>query len=263
MSQTAAPSERKKAWLALLLACIAGSVDAIGYLTLLHLFTAHMSGNSAAFSAHLGQGDWSRAIFRLLPIPVFVVGVFAGAALGEIAMRRGVRSPMAAAFAVEAALLFAFMICGSSGFQQRTVEEQGTAPLTWKLSLLIALPAFAMGIQNATLRRVGGKTVRTTYVSGMLTNFAEESLAYIFWLHDRTTGRSWSRMQKTMRVSLRQSSFKYAAFFGGIWCAFVLGAVSGGWLSLQWQIHALLFPLSGLALLILLDLRQPIQPSRP
>src|SRR5262249_36270733 len=46
VSKAQARKEREKAGVVLLLAWIAGGVDAIGYLVLLHLFTAHMSGNS-------------------------------------------------------------------------------------------------------------------------------------------------------------------------------------------------------------------------
>jgi uncharacterized membrane protein YoaK (UPF0700 family) len=84
--------DREKAWLAVLLAWVAGFVDAVGYLSLSHLFLAHMSGNSAAMGAYFGQGRWGAAFHRAFPIPMFVLGVAAGAALNEAASRRGVRS---------------------------------------------------------------------------------------------------------------------------------------------------------------------------
>ena len=39
---------REKAWVALTLALVGGFVDAVGYITLLGVFIAHMSCNSAA-----------------------------------------------------------------------------------------------------------------------------------------------------------------------------------------------------------------------
>src|SRR5215475_312158 len=104
--------DREKAWLAVLLAWVAGFVDAVGYVLLFRLFIAHMSGNSAAMGAHFGQGEWGEAFYRAFPIPVFVLGVIAGAALNEAASRRGVRSLFSLTLSVEAALLFLFMICG-------------------------------------------------------------------------------------------------------------------------------------------------------
>ncbi len=43
--------------LALVLASVAGGVDAIGWLTLDHLFTAHMSGNTVNMTVHVALGD--------------------------------------------------------------------------------------------------------------------------------------------------------------------------------------------------------------
>jgi len=95
-----------------LLAWVAGFVDAVGYVSLSHLFIAHMSGNSAAMGAYFGQGRWGEAFHRAFPIPLFVLGVVAGAALNEAAFLHVVRSPFALTLWLEAALLAAFMACG-------------------------------------------------------------------------------------------------------------------------------------------------------
>ncbi|MDQ2798914.1 MAG: DUF1275 family protein [Armatimonadota bacterium] len=65
---------QEKARLGLLLAWVAGGVDATGFLTLAHLFTAHMSGNSVALAVSAAQGHWMEAARRAFPIPLFVVG---------------------------------------------------------------------------------------------------------------------------------------------------------------------------------------------
>ena len=57
------------------LAAVGGYVDAVGFLTLFHVFTAHMSGNSVWFGSSLGLGDWRIGLHHLFPIPLFVVGV--------------------------------------------------------------------------------------------------------------------------------------------------------------------------------------------
>lgn len=85
---------------------------------------------------------------------------------------------------VEAALLSLFMIYG--GEVIRGGETRANS--TWEFYSLVALPAFAMGLQDAALRRVGGRTVRTTYVTGTLTNLGEDCVAYLYWLRDRRWG---------------------------------------------------------------------------
>src|SRR5579883_2472981 len=107
-----APSNRVKSGLILGLAGIAGFVDAVGFLNLAHLFTTHMSGNSAAAGAYLGQGDWRSTLHRIIPVPVFVLGVIAGAFLTEQAVARHKRSVFWFPLALEAVLLALYLAAG-------------------------------------------------------------------------------------------------------------------------------------------------------
>ncbi len=90
--------KQEKIGLAMLLAWVAGFVDAGGYLTLAHVFTSHMSGNTVAMGAHLGNGQWTQVIRRAVPIAWFIFGVFLGAAFGIVAERAGFRSRFSPAF---------------------------------------------------------------------------------------------------------------------------------------------------------------------
>ncbi|HZT58682.1 MAG TPA: YoaK family protein [Pyrinomonadaceae bacterium] len=247
------PLEREKAWVAVLLACVAGAVDAVGYLTLFHLFTAHMSGNSVAMGAHLGRREWGEAFRRMFPIPVFVLGVTLGGVVTEVAGRRGVRAVFSPALALEMALLFAFMILGSEDFGGGGVSAEPS----WKFYALAGLPALAMGVQSATLRRVGGQTVRTTYITGLLTNLTEECVAFLFWLRDRTRRAGEGRGGWTLRV-LPKPSARRLALLGGVYGGYVFGAVAGSCAELRWSLLALILPLCGLAVVVGCDLVRPI-----
>lgn len=110
-----------------------------------------------------------------------------------------------------------------------------------------AAVALAMGVQNSTLRRVGRTGVRTTYVSGMLTDFAEEGAAYGLWLRDRTRGRGWCRLRRALRVSPRRGTVRKMGLFGGIWLSYAAGAALGSLAQGRWHWGALLLPLLGLA----------------
>lgn len=232
--------------MAVLLAWVAGIVDAIGYLTLFRLFTAHMSGNSVEMGLRLGQGEWGEALRRAVPIPLFVCGVALGAALSEAAARRGVRSTFALVLGLEAALLLAFMLYASG------LLRGGSIPTTadWTYYLPVALLVVAMGLQTATLQRVGGRTVRTTYVTGMLTNLAQESVAYLFWRHDHRHGQAGAES--------KNASLQRVALLAAIWCTYALGAILGGFAELHWALRSLLFPLCALVAVIVLDLLHPI-----
>lgn len=236
------------------LAWAAGGVDAVGYLTLFHLFTAHMSGNSAAMGAEVGRGAWTEGFRRLFPIPVFVAGVALGAVVTETGLRRKAVRPLLPTLGLEVALLAGFLFWGHALQGQRELH----APAGPAYYGLAALPALAMGVQNAALRRVGKVNVRTTYVTGMLTNFTETAVEVGYWLRDRTKGRGRRRLLLALRVAPRRPAARRISLFGGIWAVYVVGALLGGALQGRWGFWALLPPLAGLLGLIVADLRAPL-----
>jgi uncharacterized membrane protein YoaK (UPF0700 family) len=251
MARAQARAVRNRAWLARLLALNAGFVDAVGFLVLVRLFVAHMSGNTAALGVALGERHWGEALFRASPIPAFVLGTALGAAACEIAARRGVRSTFALACGLETILLLLFLVCGYRPFHTGSL----TPDLGWPFYLLAALPALAMGVQNASLRRVGGVGVRTTFVSGVLTNLAEEAVQVLFWLSD--TGRR-RRLGLVLRLAPRQDCFQRMTLHLSLWAAYVLGAAAGAWALGAWGLLALAAPVGGLAVLVVWGLIRPV-----
>jgi len=131
----------------------------------------------------------------------------------------------------------------------------------WRFYALVALPSLAMGIQNATLRRVGSATVRTTYISGMLTNFAEQSVQYLFWLRDHWVDHR-GRPGPLFRLSRQQPSFFHLWLQGSIWLIFVVGAILGVWATLRWGLISLALPIACLGFISLCDSINPIYPPR-
>jgi uncharacterized membrane protein YoaK (UPF0700 family) len=230
-----------KSFLALLAALVAGAVDGIGFVVLFHLFTAHMSGNSISSAVHLAQGDGGEALHRAFPIPVFVLGVFAGAALCEALSRRGVRRVHAVVLSLEALLLLLFLACVWWAGGDRVPREPAG-----RFYAVACLPALAMGVQNAALRRTGAVKVRTTFISGMLTNAAEEAAACLLW-------RCGSRGQG------EEPSVARMLFYSGIWLAYVLGAAGGVWAEARLGAAALLGPVVGLAVFVAWDVARPLR----
>jgi uncharacterized membrane protein YoaK (UPF0700 family) len=216
---------------ALLLAWIAGSVDGLGYLVLFHLFTANMTGNSVTLGTQLGQGYWVPAVRSAFPIPLFLAGVAVGALLRRAIARAG-RPPRPVILALEALLLLAFLVQG--GLEDRAggvLADSGT------FYALAALATLAMGLQNALPPQVRGHTVRTTYVTGTLTSFAEAAVAWAV------------RRDRRRRDEARFATMLY----GGLWTAYVLGAVASGLAERHWGPVGAALPLAGLGALIALD----------
>jgi uncharacterized membrane protein YoaK (UPF0700 family) len=194
-----------KAGLALLLAGVAGFADAVGYLTLHQIFTAHMTGNTTKLGIALGDGSISAAY----PLAAAVLGFVAGVGAGTLIVDGGRRR---AALLAEAALIAAFMVYGA------TVLHHGHAPdHAAGFYVLLSLLTMGLGIQSATLTRVGGATVRTSYISGVLTNLGQAGARR---LRGRPSGQEQTGL--LLLLCLCYLAAATAGAFGlshlGIWC---------------------------------------------
>ena len=135
-----------------------------------------MSGNSIHIGILLSQQSWNGMARFACAVVAYVSGMVLTRITVEAGARAGVRRIAMVTLAVEAALL---ALCSRMQGRQCTWEK-------WSMSdraayfLLIALLAFAMGVQTATLTRVGTLTVYTTFVTGTLTKLAERSRARCF-----------------------------------------------------------------------------------
>ena len=230
----------KELWPAILLAWIAGFVDSLGYLELSHVFTAHMSGNAAALGAHVGQGDWHEAMIRGMAIPPFVFGVALGVMAEATVDRRNPRAQLVPAFIMELACLGAFLLL-------RSFQRTGSPPAGQSVPLFpVCLLAVAMGLQSATLRRVGETRIRTTYVSGMLTNMTENGVRYLIY--------RWRHRAGSVAASTPSKPYgRLTATFGLIFVAFIVGGACGGFGQMSWGPPSLLAPIMCLLVLTLQD----------
>jgi uncharacterized membrane protein YoaK (UPF0700 family) len=138
---------RRGLMLAVLLAGLAGMVDAIGFMRLQHLFVSFMSGNSTQFAVALGRGRTEEAAQILALIVLFVVGAAGGQVLAHLTGPRHLTAVLAGV-----ALLLAL----SAVFD--------TAPVPMVV---------AMGALNAAMHRAGDIRVSLTFVTGTLARFGE------------------------------------------------------------------------------------------
>lgn len=148
--------------LALELAAIAGFVDAVGYLTLHHVFTAHMTGNASKLGVALAHGKLADAAPLAFVAVLFVLAI----AVGTIAVDHDCRW---AAYALQFAIVGVYMGYGSTVVHDGVGPSKTAAPFY----VLAGVATFALGLQTASLTRIDDATVRTTYVSGMLTRLGQ------------------------------------------------------------------------------------------
>jgi uncharacterized membrane protein YoaK (UPF0700 family) len=146
------------AWAGVLLTGVAGYVDALGYLKYFQIFSANMSGNHIRLGIDVTEGRWADAGLRLLPIASFAVGVVI-AELLVVGKRGSLRlRAVAPLWVMEAAALLVVML------GDQLVRDTHGRDL-----VLLGLLAFAMGMQNTSLRRSRSLDVFTTHVTGVLT----------------------------------------------------------------------------------------------
>ena len=186
-------SEAANWQLAALLAFTAGVVDVTGYLGL-RQFTSHMSGITATLAAELGTEN-----VRVLTFPAIVLGCFvAGAAFCAVVVnwerRRNRESLFAVPVAIEALLLAGVALFGGAGH----------------LFTSLAVMGFSMGLQNAVITKISDSEIRTTHVTGTITDIGIE-LGRLFY---------WNRTQRGTEVradrrKLALLTLLVGLFFGG------------------------------------------------
>lgn len=227
------PGDRVKAIAAVSLAFAAGCVDIIGYIRLGHVFTAHLTGNTVRLGEGLFDGHWGQAIKAGTVIAAFFCGSVAGRAMIEVGARKRLRSVATLTLLAEAVLIAAVAFSHGKGF------------------LWTALLAVAMGIQTATLTRIGPLTVHTTFVTGMLNKLAQLISHLSFLTYDAMRGAKIS-------PGTRGAIAGKAAFMFSVWLCYVVGAVFGTATRMRWDLLALLVPAFVCGLLIAVDQISPL-----
>jgi uncharacterized membrane protein YoaK (UPF0700 family) len=238
------------------MALVGGYVDVTGFFVLYHLFTSHMSGNTAAFAAGLASHDWHLAWFRLLPIPTFFFASLFGHWMLHWAERRHWRRRLTPMLALECMALIAFTVAGTSYMGPQGLDPASPVVFAGLVSLL----PFAMALQNSTLNTAGPPRVNTSFVTGNLVQFTEHCVRYGFWLADHA-----SEAPHRGLIGLLRHSWSGACehlydmlMYGGSYFLFCVGGIAGGVVELHWGLNALWLPLGMLAAIMALDLGMPL-----
>jgi uncharacterized membrane protein YoaK (UPF0700 family) len=242
--------------IAVVLAGVAGFVDAALFVAM-DLFTAHMSGNSDRMGVYIGRGLFLRAVPSLFAIVLFVAAVAAGTLVMEVLGRRGVGSPAAGVLGLEAVLLGAIAIIGP------VVAVDGRLPVRHEAAYyaMASLAVVAMGLQTSALQRVSGHTVRTTFVSGMLTAFADEVVGYALTRRSGRHGDAGDYVQGELGIRGGRASLGRIRFMAAIWAAYAGSAIAGSYFEVRWSLGALVVPAVVLGVVIAFDLSRPVTPA--
>lgn len=249
MLSARAYSFRQKSKLAISLSWIGGYVNVVLMLTC-GVFASHMTGNSTRFGELLASGQLALAGHFGLLILMFWFGAVASAIMTESAQRRGVRSKYILPMAVEGILLSTIAIL-------LTRYVRGSV-WTNETHFMADLAAFTMGLQNATITEISGAVIRTTHLTGVVTDFGLEGVRFLNWYLDRTRGRQWQRTGRVLRVSQRHPTAQRLYLLFCVFWSFILGAVMGTLVYTRHPGAALLLPVAFVMWIILMDWWKPI-----
>ncbi len=244
---------RGKAFVAISMAWAAGYVDVVGWLFVHHIYSSHMTGNTATFARDLSSQSWGEAIHHGWVILPFVAGLLYSAATTKAARRHGFDSSFSIALFTELFILLLFLILGSRNQVDGKLMTHGGATEY----LLLSLPAAAMGIQTVTVTNINGLRVYTTYLTGSLSKLSEAIVDYSFWFYDRISHQFPSRVRRVLMVSPRQKSFQHAALTAGLWVGFFTGAFCGAVTAERFAFFSLLAPMAVLTAAAAVDIVRP------
>jgi len=210
-----------------LLAFNAGAINAGGFLVV-GMYTSHMTGFASMISDMLVLGSFTVAIGATGALLAFVAGAACTAVLVNWARQNHLRSEYALPLLLEAGLLLVFGLLGA------TLNRQ--TPFAVPLTVLVL--AFTMGLQNALMSKISASQIRTTHMTGVITDMGIELGKLFYW---NQGARPPELQVRANRIKLRLHAMLLGAFMSGG----VVGAAGFKYLGFVWVL-----PMAGLLLLM-------------
>jgi uncharacterized membrane protein YoaK (UPF0700 family) len=184
------------------LAFVAGAINAGGFLVI-GRYTSHMTGWLSTAADSLVLGDLTFAATALLSILSFMLGAASTAVMVNYSRRNTERNAFTPPLLLEAVLLLLFGLVGAN-LQSRAFVS---------LSLTAILLCYVMGLQNALITKISHAEIRTTHVTGLVTDIGIELGKLFYWNRER--GGDTSRLVYANRNKLRVHLQLVASFFIG------------------------------------------------
>ncbi len=194
LALSAKVSAQTRERLAMVVAMVAGYVDAYGYISY-RTYLSFMSGNTTQSGLLIGKINFPGAAPTLLAILSFVVGVFAGTLLIISEAPQSHRCTFG---------LVAGLLSINIGFTELGV--------TCNL-ISIAILSFAMGVLNTTLSRIGAEKINVTFVTGTLNKIGSHLALALRRVPLKDAQGLWD-------THIRRTFLLVA-----LWIAFLIGAV--------------------------------------
>jgi len=189
--------------LGIVLAFVAGATNAGGFLAV-QQYTSHMTGIVSAMADHIALGAYALALTGIGALISFLSGAACSAVMVNYSRRRNLHGEYAFPLLVEAGLLLCFGLLGA-----RLSDINGIF-----VSVTVMLLSFIMGLQNAVITKLSNAEIRTTHITGVVTDIGIELGKLIYW------NRSHPDNRAKVMVDLRRLkvliSLATSFFMGGL-----------------------------------------------
>jgi uncharacterized membrane protein YoaK (UPF0700 family) len=192
--------------LGLVLAFVAGAINAGGFLAV-QQYTSHVTGLVSAVADNLALGHLGLVVDGVVGVLAFLLGAMCCAIMVNFARRRAMASEYALPLLLEAALILCFGLLGA----QLSQFEGLLVPFT------VVLLCFIMGLQNAVVTKLSQAVIRTTHMTGIVTDLGIEIGKLVYWNQGGTADPA---------LHVRADRQRIAVLAGLLGC-FLAGGIAG------------------------------------
>jgi uncharacterized membrane protein YoaK (UPF0700 family) len=205
-------------YLSFALAFVGGYGDAASFV-LAKTFTGHVTGNLVLGAIAVAAQDWRAMLGHLTAIVTFLLGTVLSIVITRPLKAWPSWPLLPTTMGIEVILIVAAALALTSGMAPR-------------VEIFVIFESLALGLQNGAFHRVGGMSVHTTYLTGMITSLIS------------TEAEKYTSGLPSMPVGAPDPKI---GVFCGIWIAFVLGAGIGAAMAFHFKEFGIL----GAALLLI------------
>ena len=188
--------------LGLSLAFVAGATNAGGFLAV-NQYTSHMTGIASSMADDLALGDIGLVLAGAGSMLSFITGAACSSIMINWGRQRQLQSEYAMPLMLESVLLLCFGILGGNL----------SARMGLFVSVTVMLLCFIMGLQNAIITKLSNSVIRTTHVTGLVTDIGIELGKLFYW--NRTSDHADRDFVRANREKLLLLSMLLLMFFIG------------------------------------------------
>lgn len=222
--------------LGLVLSFVAGATNAGGFLAV-GRYTSHMTGIVSSVADDVVLGHLDLALAGMACLMAFLLGAMCTAVMVNWGLRQHLRSSYSLPLMLESVALLVFGLFGAA----IAAWSQVFLPVT------VVLLCFIMGLQNAVITKISKAEIRTTHITGLLTDIGIELGKWVYL----------NRLHEPSPVTANRERLRIQT---GLVMGFLLGGLLGAMGFKHWG-YVTTVPLAGLLWLLSLrplldDLRQ-------